>query len=204
MQAFTRVTGPAAPLRRPNIDTDVIIRIERLTSLPRDQLGPYAFEALRYREDGSDDPEFVLKRPAFWHAPILLAAINFGCGSSREGAVWALMAAGLHCVIAESFGDIFYNNCFQNGLLPVVLPSEQLDQLSRKSANGEHVTVDLVERRVVAPDGTAFGFAIDAQRRETLLEGLDDISRTTKRSDEIDEWQSRDRLERPWVWSYAE
>src|SRR5215475_4217104 len=115
MQPFSKVVGPAAYLPRDNVDTDVIIRIERLTNVEREQLGGYAFEALRFSRDGTEDPDFVLNRPAFRTAPILIAGTNFGCGSSREGAVWALMARGVRCVIAESFGEIFYNNCFQNG-----------------------------------------------------------------------------------------
>src|SRR5919205_1213678 len=124
MQPFTKVGGPAAPLLRANVDTDLIIRIERLVGTRREELGPFAFEALRRRADGSEDPDFVLNRPEYRGAPILLAGPNFGCGSSREGAVWALMGAGIRCVIAPSFGDIFFSNCFQNGLLPVVLPEE--------------------------------------------------------------------------------
>jgi len=185
---------------RANIDTDVIIRIERLTTIPREQLGRYAFEALRYRTDGSEDPDFVLNQAAFRAAPILIAGANFGCGSSREGAVWALMAAGLRCVIAESFGDIFYNNCFQNGLLPVVLPSEAINHLVDLTAQGEVLTVDLVGRSISTSKSGAVSFEIDAARRKTLLEGLDDISLTLARKAEIVEWQSKDRVARSWVW----
>ena len=130
MQAFTRITGPAAPLMAANLDTDVIIRIERLTSGA--DLARYALEALRYRPDGCPDPDCVLNEPQFCNAPILLAGRNFGCGSSREGAVTALMAMGVHCVIAPSFGDIFFGNCFQNGLLPVILPEEQVAKLTHR------------------------------------------------------------------------
>ena len=203
MKPFTRVTGPAAPLLRSNIDTDVIIRIERLTSVPREQLGRYAFEALRYSKDGSEDPDFILNRTNFRNAPILIAAENFGCGSSREGAVWALMAAGLRCVIAESFGDIFYNNCFQNGMLPVTLPATIVKQLARQTADGAPLTVDLIERVIVPPQGEAIALDIDAQRREALIEGLDEISRTLKGLPEIEEWQSRDRIDRPWIWNLS-
>ena len=201
MQPFTKVTGPAAPLLRANIDTDVIIRIERLTGLPRDQLGRYAFEALRYRKDGSEAPDFVLNQSKFRYAPILIAAENFGCGSSREGAVWALMSAGLCCVIAESFGDIFYNNCFQNGMLPVALPASDLKRLALEAADGAPVTVDLLERVVVTPAAERIGFDIDPQRRNSLIEGLDDISRTLKSFEQIGLWQTRDHLERPWIWN---
>jgi 3-isopropylmalate/(R)-2-methylmalate dehydratase small subunit len=201
VQPFTRITGPAAPLLRANIDTDVIIRIERLTSVPRDQLGRYAFEALRYRMDGSEDPDFALNRTNFRSAPILIAGENFGCGSSREGAVWALMAAGLRCVIAQSFGDIFYNNCFQNGMLPVVLPAVTVSQLAGEAAIGSPFTVDLVEQMILTPQGLAITFDIDAQRRQALLEGFDDISLTLKRLPEIVAWQSHDRVSRPWIWN---
>ncbi len=200
MQPFTRISGPAAPLLRANIDTDVIIRIERLTSVARDDLGRHAFEALRVRKDGSDNPDFVLNNPVFRNAPILIAGENFGCGSSREGAVWALMAAGLRCVIAPSFGDIFYNNCFQNGMLPIVLPADVVTRLADQAAGGTPLTVDLVERTILSPQGETIAFAIDAQRRETLIEGFDDITRTLKRRREIAAWQSRDRVARPWVW----
>lgn len=201
MQPFTRITGPAAPLLRSNIDTDVIIRIERLTSVPREQLGRYAFEALRYSKDGSEDPDFILNRTNFRNAPILIAAENFGCGSSREGAVWALMAAGLRCIIAESFGDIFYNNCFQNGMLPVTLPATIVKRLARQTADGAPLTVDLIERVILPPQGEAIALDIDAQRREALIEGLDEISRTLKGLPEIEEWQSRDQIDRPWIWN---
>ena len=200
MQPFTLVTGPAAPLMRANVDTDVIIRIERLTSLPKGALGPYALEALRYRADGSDDPDFVLNRAAFRGAPLLLADINFGCGSSREGAVWALQAIGVRCVIAPSFGDIFFNNCFQNGVLPVRLPAEQVRALAAQAAGGAAFTVDLQQQVLTAPDGTRSSFEVDALRRESLLEGLDDIGLTLKHADAIDAWEAADRAARPWNW----
>jgi 3-isopropylmalate/(R)-2-methylmalate dehydratase small subunit len=201
MQVFTKITGPAAPLLRANIDTDVIIRIERLTGVAREQLGRYAFEALRYRKDGSDDPDFVLNRPAFRQAPILLAGENFGCGSSREGAVWALMAAGLRCVIAESFGDIFYNNCFQNGMLPVALPAAKVQELAAQAAEGAPLTVDLVKCAIATQSGEEIRFEIDASRRETLIDGLDDISRTLRQKSDIIAWQAQDRLSRSWIWN---
>jgi 3-isopropylmalate/(R)-2-methylmalate dehydratase small subunit len=200
MQPFTEVTGPAASLMRANIDTDIIVRIERLTTVPREQLGRYCFEALRYRTDGGENPDFVLNQPLFRAAPILIAGLNFGCGSSREGAVWALMASGLRCVIAESFGDIFYNNCFQNGLLPVVLPSAAIRRLADPAALGEALTVDLVSCSISTSNGEVISFEIDPARRQALLEGLDDISRTLKQHAEIAGWQLKDRVTRPWVW----
>jgi 3-isopropylmalate/(R)-2-methylmalate dehydratase small subunit len=200
MQAFRRVSGPAAPLLRPNIDTDVIIRIERLGGAPRDQLGRYAFEALRYCQDGSEEPNFVLNRPQFRSAPILIAGPNFGCGSSREGAVWAMMSAGLRCVIATSFGDIFYNNCFQNGMLPVMLSEADVDRLAEEAADGAECTVDLIDCYVLTPAGRKIAFKVDSQRREMLIEGVDDISRTLQSVNRISAWQANDRDERPWIW----
>ncbi|MDB5510637.1 MAG: leuD [Enterovirga sp.] len=203
MQPFTRVVGPAAPLLRQNVDTDLIIRIEPLTQLKPSELGPHAFEQIRYRPDGSDDPDFVLNRPQFRGAPILIAGRNFGCGSSREGAVWALMSAGLRCVIAESFGDIFFANCFQNGMLPIALPGATVERLAALAADGAPFDVDLVGKVVRAPGGETVPFDVDAQRREALLEGLDEIGRTRKRDAEIAAWQAQDRTARPWIWQLA-
>ena len=203
MQPFTIVSGAAPYLSRANIDTDVIIRIERLTSLARDELGPYAMEALRYREDGSEDPDFILNQPAFRGAPVLLAGDNFGCGSSREGAVWALQGIGVRCVIAPSFGDIFYSNCFQNGVLPIRLPAAEVEAFAAACAGGAAMTVDLTTRKLVAPDGTESGFVVDPLRREGLLHGLDDIGLTLKDDALIREWQQVDRIRRPWAWPSA-
>jgi 3-isopropylmalate/(R)-2-methylmalate dehydratase small subunit len=200
MQAFTIVRGPAAALLQPNIDTDVIVRIERLTSVARDALGPYAFEALRFRADGSENPDFALNRPPFRDAPILLGGPNFGCGSSREGAVWALLARGIRCVIAESFGDIFFANCFQSGVLPLRLQAEVMERIAQLAADGSALTVDLVARQIVLPGGDTVAIDVDPMRREALLEGLDDITRTLKHVDAIAAWQARDREARPWVW----
>jgi 3-isopropylmalate/(R)-2-methylmalate dehydratase small subunit len=200
MQAFTVITGAAAPLMLANVDTDVIIRIERLTSLPKEQLGPHALEALRYRADGSDDPACVLNHPAFRHAPILLADANFGCGSSREGAVWALQGIGVRCVIAPSFGDIFFSNCFQNGVLPIRLPADTVRALAAQAAAGADFTVDLERQRIVAPDGTETAFDTEALRRESLLAGLDDIGLTLRHADAIDAWEAADLALRPWNW----
>ncbi len=203
MPPFTIVTGAAPYLPRANIDTDVIIRIERLTTLERDALGPYAMEALRYREDGSEDPDFILNQPAFRGAPILLAGDNFGCGSSREGAVWALQGIGVRCVIAPSFGDIFYSNCFQNGVLPIRLSAAGVEALAAACAGGAAMTVDLTACMLIAPDGTASRFVVDPLRREGLLHGLDDIGLTLKDDALIREWQQADRIRRPWAWPDA-
>lgn len=200
MQAFTVVTGAAAHLPRANVDTDVIIRIERLTTLARDQLGPYAFEALRYREDGSDDPSFVFNQPAFRRAPILLAGDNFGCGSSREGAVTALQGLGVRCVIAPSFGDIFFSNCFQNGVLAIRLPAPEVEALAAACGGGEPLVVDLTLRTIRSPTGHLTAFAVDPLRRESLLHGLDDIGLTLREDELIRDWQRADRMQRPWAW----
>lgn len=199
-EPYSTVSGPAVPLMQANVDTDVIIRIERLTTLGKDELGPYAFEAIRRRADGSDNPDCVLNDPRFQGAPVLLAGENFGCGSSREGAVWALKAIGVRCVIAPSFGDIFRNNCFQNALLPIVLPFAQIAELAAQCEGGAPVTVDLPASTITAPDGAVIPFEIEPLRHEALLHGLDDTGLTLKDDALIREWQAADRLRRPWAW----
>jgi 3-isopropylmalate/(R)-2-methylmalate dehydratase small subunit len=204
MQPLTVVTGPAVPLMLANVDTDVIIRIERLTSLDRHALGRYAFEALRHRADGEEDPDCVLNRPEYRNAPLLIADANFGCGSSREGAVWALQAIGVRCIVAPSFGDIFFNNCFQNGVLPIRLPADAVRALATqawRAAEGARFTVDLVHQHIVAPDGTVTAFVTEALRRDSLLAGLDDIGLTLQHVDAIDAWEALDQALRPWNWS---
>lgn len=204
MEPFKVVEGAAAPLLKANIDTDVIIRIERLTGKDRHHPGQFALEALRYRPDGSEDPDFVLNQAAFSTAPILLAGPNFGCGSSREGAVHALMDRGIKVVIAPSFGDIFYSNCFQNGLLPVRLDEAAVERIARESvATRAPIRVDLIEQVIVAPSGD-ISFTIDPLRRAALLEGLDDIGQTLLLQDYIRAWQAEDRSRRPWVWEVSE
>lgn len=201
MERFTTLSGQAAPLMRANIDTDLIIRIERLTGTKREEMGQWAFETLRYRPDGSENPDFVLNQGPFRGAPVLLAGANFGCGSSREGAVWALQGAGIRCVIAESFGDIFFNNCFQNGILPIRLPGETVRALAEQSAGGNaRLTVDLERQTILSPRGEAIPFEVDAARRTALLEGLDDIGQTLLHATDIEAWQAADRAARPWVW----
>ena len=205
MRPFVTVTGAAAPLMQANIDTDVIIRIDRLTGGDPARLGDYALEALRRRPDGSEDPDCVLNQPPYRDAPVLLAGPNFGCGSSRENAVTALMAMGLRCVVAESFGDIFYANCFQNGLLPVRLAEAQVLALASEArSTPSPFTVDLEQRLVRAPSGAEHPFEIDPLRRILLLEGLDDIALTLKDAETIAAWQARDQQTRPWVWTIAD
>jgi len=202
MTPFTTIEGRAAPLMKTNVDTDVIIRIERITAGERSKLGTYALEALRYRPDGSENTDFVFNQPKYRQAPILIAGKNFGCGSSREGAVWALMGMGLRCVIAESFGDIFYGNCFQNGMLPVRLPASVVQSLVEESlASDAPFTVDLEHGLLKTPSGKQITFTVDALRRESLLTGLDEVGLTLKCNDEIEAWQASDRGARPWIWT---
>jgi 3-isopropylmalate/(R)-2-methylmalate dehydratase small subunit len=205
MEKFTVLRAIAAPLLRENIDTDIIIRIERLVGAGRrSALGDYAFEAWRKRPDGSEDADFILNREPYRRAQILLALDNFGCGSSREGAVWALQQRGFRAVLAPSFGDIFFNNCFQNGVLPVVLPAETVRAIARQvEADPERrqVTVDLERQVVLAPEGGESDFAIDGLRRRKLLDGLDDIGLSLRHEADIASFQARDRGARPWIWA---
>ena len=200
LEPFTTVTGPAPWLAQPNVDTDIIVRIERLTTLARGELGPYCLESLRYRADGSADPGFIVNQPQFKDAPFLLAGANFGCGSSREGAVWALQEMGVRCVIAPSFGDIFFSNCFQNGILAIRLPSAQLELVAAACASGAPLHVDLDRHLLRPPSGAALAFIVDPLRRAALLSGLDDIGLTLKDDALVRAWQDRDRIARPCVW----
>jgi 3-isopropylmalate/(R)-2-methylmalate dehydratase small subunit len=203
MRKFTTLTAIAAPLLRENIDTDVIIRIERLVGNNiRGTLSRWCFGALRYLPDGSEDPAFVLNREPYRAAQILIAGRNFGCGSSREGAVWSLQEMGITCVIAPSYGDIFFNNCFQNGVLPVVLEIEAVESLAGEveaSQGAGKVSVDLDNCVVVAPSGKRYPFTVEARRREAMMAGLDEIGVTLRRADEIASFQARDRARRPWI-----
>ena len=201
MNAFTSATGTAVPLMMENCDTDVIIRVDRLTSRTLEGLRAAAFEAIRMNPDGTPNMDCTLNQPQFRGAPILLTGANFGCGSSREPAVWAIQALGVRAIVAESYGDIFYGNCFHNGLLPVVLPRAEVDALAAEAATGATgFTVDLEALLVSAPSGRTCKFEIDAHRRQSLLEGLDEIGQTLKSSATITAWQQRDRSARPWVW----
>lgn len=202
MEKFTRLTAVAAPLMRPNIDTDTIVRIERMAGTARHELGPWALESLRYRADGSEDPEFILNREPYRQAQILVAAENFGCGSSRENAVWALAAFGIRAIIAPSYGDIFFGNCFSNGLLPIRLPAVEVEALAIAAGNTEKpmLTVDLEAQRVLTPSGQSHAFEIEPLRRRMLLEGLDPIGLTLSYEKDIAAFQARDRGERPWLW----
>jgi 3-isopropylmalate/(R)-2-methylmalate dehydratase small subunit len=209
MQKFTVHTGVAAPLLRPNVNTDVLIRIERMIHAPRGQLGPHCFEAWRYRADGSEDPEFVLNLPPYRQATILIAGNNFGCGSSREPAVWALSEMGYACVIAPSFGDIFFNNCFQTGMLPIVLPASVVSELATEAecdpadaSTGKQFTIDLINQMIVTPGGRRIAFKIDAAKRRALLEGLEEIQMTLTLAAEIARFQETDARRRPWIYRF--
>lgn len=206
MTPLTTISGPAAPLMAQNVNTDIIIRIERLSLLKRDELGPHAFEAWRYNADGTPDPDFVLNKVAWANAPILLAGVNFGCGSSREGAVWALNCLGIRAIIAPSFGAIFANNCYQNGTLPVVLPAETVEAFAKIALAQPDApfTIDLNRKVVVPPNGTPVAFEIDELRRQSLLTGLDDIGMTTRRLAEIAAFQITDHAARPWVYDITD
>ena len=205
MEKFTVLKGVAAPLMLANVDTDAIIRMERLSRLDRGELGRWAFESLRYLPDGSENPQFLLNQPPWRSATILLAAENFGCGSSRETAVWALWELGVRCVIAPSFGDIFYGNCFQNGLLPVRLPAAEGEAIAAElRSGGREITVDLVEQQGITASGRAIRFEIEPGRRKALLEGLDAIGVTLTYAADIARFQARDRMRRPWLYPLSD
>ncbi len=204
MNPFTVLRSTAAALPWSNVDTDMIIRVERCVRTPRAEMGRWAFEMARFDAAGRDNPEFPLNQEKFRGAQILVAGENFGCGSSREMAVWAIAGMGFRCVVAPSFGDIFYNNCFQNGVLAIRLPKAVVDGVLRAlgaAAAPLELTVDLPAQTLAAPDGEMHGFEIDVLRKKALLEGLDAIGVTLTRAPAIAAWQERDRAHRPWVWS---
>jgi 3-isopropylmalate/(R)-2-methylmalate dehydratase small subunit len=205
MQKFNQVTGTAAPLMRANIDTDVIIPVKRLIGYQRHELGAFALEAYRFRPDGSENPDFVLNQPRYRDAKILLTGENFGCGSSRESAVWALASYGFRCIIAPGFGDIFANNAFQNGMLLILLSKAQVERLADEveSAQSPVMTVDLEAKIITTPRREQIPFEIDGERRQALLEGRDEISMTLMRDADIRAFQERDRLARPWIYQTA-
>ncbi len=201
MEPFTVLTAVAAPLPEANIDTDKIIPSRFLKTIQRSGLGRNAFDSMRYEADGSEKPGFVLNREPYRGAQILVTYENFGCGSSREHAPWALLDFGIRCVIAPSFADIFHNNCFKNGILPIRLPREVCDLLMQDAAGGANsrLTVDLRRQVVVRPDGQEVAFAVDPLRRHLLLEGLDDIGQTLQHEGAITRFE-QDRLRsRPWT-----
>ncbi len=201
MDKFTTLTGIAAPMPLVNIDTDMIIPKQFLKTIQRSGLGKNLFDEMRYTQDGAEIPDFVLNQPAYRKAEIIVAGDNFGCGSSREHAPWALLDFGIRCVISTSFADIFFNNCFKNGILPIVLPQEQVAALmddAKKGANAR-ITVDLEAQTVTSSDGQSFHFEVDPFRKHCLLNGLDDIGLTLEKSASIDAYEKTAAAVRPWV-----
>jgi 3-isopropylmalate/(R)-2-methylmalate dehydratase small subunit len=201
MDKFTTLTGVAAPLPLINVDTDMIIPKQFLKTIKRTGLGKNLFDEMRYGADGAENPDFVLNRPAYRKAVILVTGDNFGCGSSREHAPWALLDFGIRCVIAPSFADIFYNNCFKNGILPVKLPQEDVDKLMDDAGRGANaiLTVDLEAQTITGPDGGSISFEIDPFLKRCLLEGLDDIGLTLEKGDAIDAFEKRRAQAAPWL-----
>jgi len=201
MDKFTTLTGVAAPLKIVNVDTDMIIPKDYLKTIKRTGLGTGLFAEMRFNEDGSENPDFVLNQPAYRNAKILVAGDNFGCGSSREHAPWALLDFGIRCVISTSFADIFYNNCFKNGILPIVVSPEDLDKLMDDADRGSNatLTVDLEAQEIRGPDGGTVKFDIDAFKKHCLLNGLDDIGLTLAKSAKIDSFEAGLADSRPWA-----
>ena len=201
MDKFTTLTGVAAPLPITNIDTDMIIPKQYLKTIQRTGLGKGLFSEMRYNDDGSDNPDFVLNKPSYKAAQIIVAGDNFGCGSSREHAPWALLDFGIRCVISTSFADIFYNNCFKNGILPIVVSQDDLDKLMDDAERGANatLTVDLEAQEIRGPDGGVVAFEIDPFRKHCLLNGLDDIGLTLEKVGSIDSYEAKAAETRPWV-----
>lgn len=202
MQKFTKLTGVAAPFPLRNVDTDMIIPKQFLKTIKRSGLGKAAFYELRYDEDGNERPDFVLNQPAYRQAKILVTGANFGCGSSREHAPWAILDMGIRCIIAPSFADIFYGNCFKNGILPIVLPEDIIDKLLDDASRGANaiITVDLEKQEITGPDGGRVTFDIDPFRKHCLLNGLDDIGITLQHVEEVAAYETRQRAEQPWLY----
>jgi 3-isopropylmalate/(R)-2-methylmalate dehydratase small subunit len=201
MDKFTTLTGIAAPYPVINIDTDMIIPKDYLKTIKRTGLGTGLFAEARYKDDGSENPDFVLNKPAYRKSQILVAGDNFGCGSSREHAPWALLDFGIRCVISTSFADIFYNNCFKNGILPIVVSPEDLEKLMDDASRGSNATlsVDLEAQEIRGPDGGTIKFDIDAFRKHCLINGLDDIGLTLAKATEIDSFEKKAANSRPWA-----
>ncbi|ABS66434.1 3-isopropylmalate dehydratase small subunit [Xanthobacter versatilis] len=201
MEKFTVLEGVAAPLKLVNVDTDMIIPKQYLKTIKRTGLGTGLFSEMRYKDDGSDNPDFVLNQSAYKNAKILVAGDNFGCGSSREHAPWALLDFGIRCVISTSFADIFYNNCFKNGILPVVVSKEDLDKLFDDADRGANatLTIDLPAQEIRGPDGGVVKFEIDPFRKRCLIEGLDDIGLTLEKAPAIAAYETAKGAEQPWL-----
>ncbi|WP_306154688.1 3-isopropylmalate dehydratase small subunit [Roseovarius sp. MMSF_3281] len=201
MEKFEKLTGVAAPMPLINVDTDMIIPKQFLKTIKRSGLGKNLFDEMRFDDDGNEIPDFVLNKPQYREAEILVAGDNFGCGSSREHAPWAIKDFGIRCVIAPSFADIFYNNCFKNGILPIALPQEQVDVLMKDAEKGSNarMIVDLEAQTVTTSDGEEIAFEIDSFKKHCLLEGLDDIALTLEKASAIDSFEQQATNARPWV-----
>ena len=202
MDKFTKLTGVAAPLSLINVDTDMIIPKQFLKTIKRSGLGTSLFFEMRYDDAGNEITDFVLNKTAYRNAEILIAGENFGCGSSREHAPWAILDFGIRCVIAPSFADIFFNNCFKNGILPIRLPQAEVDRLMDMADNGSNATftVDLESQRITAPDGSLTDFDVDSFRKHCLIEGLDDIGLTLQKAAEIDSYEEKQKMSQPWLY----
>ena len=201
MEKFTQITGVAAPLNMINVDTDMVIPKQFLTTIERSGLGRGLFFEMRFDSDGNENPDFVLNKPQYRNAKILVAGENFGCGSSREHAPWALLDFGITCVIAPSFADIFYNNCFKNGILPIKLPPEDVAKLFDDAERGANatLTIDLEAQTIKGPDGGTLHFDIEPFRKHCLLNGLDDIALTMEHADKIDSFEEGHKITQPWL-----
>jgi 3-isopropylmalate/(R)-2-methylmalate dehydratase small subunit len=201
MDKFTTVTAVAAPLPMINVDTDMIIPKQFLKTIKRSGLGKDLFNEMRYLDDGSENPEFVLNKPAYRNAQILVAGENFGCGSSREHAPWAIQDFGIRCIIAPSFADIFYNNSFKNGILPIVLPAEDVEKLMDDAERGANaiVTIDLENQTITGPDGGEIKFELDAFKKHCLLNGLDEIGLSMEKEQSITDFEAKRRVATPWL-----
>jgi 3-isopropylmalate/(R)-2-methylmalate dehydratase small subunit len=201
MEKFQKLHGVAAPMPLVNIDTDMIIPKVFLKTIKRSGLGVNLFDEMRYDREGNEIPDFVLNKPQYRNAEILVAGDNFGCGSSREHAPWAIADFGIKCVISTSFADIFFNNCFKNGILPIVLPQEQVDMLMNDAERGENarMTVDLEAQEITTSDGQVISFEVDSFKKHCLLNGLDDIGLTMENVSAIDAYEAKAQAERPWV-----
>jgi len=201
MEPFKTLDGIAAPLNMINVDTDMIIPKQFLKTIHRTGLGKALFDEMRYNTDGSEKPDFVLNKPQYRKAQILVAGDNFGCGSSREHAPWALLDFGIRCVISTSFADIFYNNCFKNGILPIRLPQSDVDKLMDDAERGSNarVSIDLEKQEIRGPDGGMIKFEIDAFRKQCLLNGWDDIGLTLRSEDKISAYEKNHKAQAPWV-----
>ncbi|WP_374369448.1 3-isopropylmalate dehydratase small subunit [Dongia sp.] len=202
MEKFTKLSGIAAPMPIRNVDTDMIIPKQFLKTIKRTGLGKNLFDEMRYTQDGKEIPDFVLNKPQYRQAKILVAGENFGCGSSREHAPWALLDFGIRCVIAPSFADIFYNNCFKNGILPIKLPKEDVDKLMDDAERGANaiVSIDLEAQEIRGPDGGVVKFDVDSFRKHCLLNGLDDIGLTLQKKPSIDSFETKNQHSQPWLW----